>query len=271
MVRLTDAQVNEIRRLHLTKRMKQKDMVAKFGVSLATINNIINDRAYKHVPKEVVEVDKDRPYPCRVADDCDKTFKTAGYRNTHERYHTKPFKCETCNVGYAEKSGKEYCERQHRDIHNAKKQAKPDILTMFNIDGVNDLEECDDITELLRKKYLSACLKHHPDKGGDEDTFKMLQDNKSKLDDIEFYDIDELIKDQKKYRDYHSRFLKYNEQEGLRGDLVAAKKVMNEIRANKGTNNEEFKDARKAVYKLKKEVMDKPRYYSSSDTNCCIM
>jgi len=74
MTKLADIQIREIRRLFKTKMSKQKDMSLKYGVSIATINNIIAKRAYKNIVDEEIEFNQDKPYGCRVEDNCNKCF-----------------------------------------------------------------------------------------------------------------------------------------------------------------------------------------------------
>ena len=83
-------QVREIRRLFKTKMAKQKDMAETYGVSIATINNIIGRRAYKHIVDEEIELNQDKQYSCRVQEDCNKCFKNSSLRSSHERRHTTP-------------------------------------------------------------------------------------------------------------------------------------------------------------------------------------
>ena len=86
MTKLTDIQVREIRRLFKTKMSKQKDMAEKYGVSVATINNIIARRAYKHIVDEEIIVDLEKQYRCRVQEDCSKCFKNSSLRSAHAVY-----------------------------------------------------------------------------------------------------------------------------------------------------------------------------------------
>jgi hypothetical protein len=80
MTELTDIQVREIKRLFKTKMSKQNDMSEKYDASLATINNIIGGRAYKHIVDEVIGVDQNKQYSCKVQEDCSKSFTNSSLR-----------------------------------------------------------------------------------------------------------------------------------------------------------------------------------------------
>ena len=258
MTKLTDVQVREIRRLFKTKMMKQKEMAIKYGVSLATINNVIAKRAYKHVVDEEIDIDQERPYPCRVQEGCLKCFKNSSLRSAHERRHTKPYKCSTCEVGYATKDEMKFCERKHKNKLKDEKVIIPDIFTLL------DLSERDVYDEkTLKRKYKKAVLKYHPDKGGNEELFIKVQSFKDKL--CELIEDDEMVEhyiDQRReYNEYKAQRDKYDSQSELRTTFNDITKKMNETRHLKGTADEGYKELRRQQYKLKKDLVDKPSYY----------
>jgi hypothetical protein len=259
MTKLTDIQVKEIRRLFKTKTSKQKDMAEQYGVSLATINNIIARRAYKHIVDEEIEFNQDKPYSCRVKEGCDKCFKTSSLRSSHERLHTKPYKCSTCNIGYSTNDRKKFCERGHKHKENEDAIVLPDIFTLLDI---SDKDSCDEKT--LRNKYKKAVLKYHPDKGGDNQMFIKIQSFKDKI--YNLIDDDDMIihylDQNKKYTTYKTQKDIYDTQSTLRDEFADVTKRMNELRHLKGTVDEGFKELRRQQYKLKKIIVDKPSYYS---------
>jgi hypothetical protein len=258
MTKLTDMQVLEIRRLFKTKMAKQKDMAETFGVSVATINNIIGRRAYKHIVDEEIELNQDKQYSCRVQDDCNKCFKNSSLRSSHERRHTKPYKCTVCFVCYGTKDRMKFCERKHKSEIEDKKVILPDIFTLLDLSDKDVFNK-----KNLRVKYKKAVLKHHPDKGGAEELFIKVQGFKDKLYDL--IDDDEMVMhylDQsQKYTKYHLQKEKYDSQTALREEFTVVTKKMNEVRHLKGTVDEEFKKLRRERYKIKKDIVDEPSFY----------
>jgi hypothetical protein len=256
MTKLSNDQVREIRRLIKTKTMKQKELTTKYNVSLATINNIINNQAYKDVPEEDIEINKEKPYSCRVSVDCQKAFTSASLRKRHEAFHTKPFKCVKCEKGYASKERKEYCERKHRDEEIENEEAKkltPDILTLFDLD-IKLIDK-----EYINTIYKKALIRHHPDKGGSNDTFNLIQNNKLELFKLIYAD-EKTLKDAERKQKYYQQLLKYysEEQTLLRNKISEKRKEMNNIGRENGTSNELFKQKRKEVYQLEKQLIVKP-------------
>ena len=256
MTKLTDVQVKEIRKLFKTKMMKQKDMATKYGTSVSTINNIIGRRTYNHVVDEEIEIDNERPYPCREG--CNKCFGNSSNRSAHERGHTKPYKCSVCKAGFAEKDRMRCCERKHRSDEDEKKEVLPDIFTLLDLSGEDVYDET-----TLRRKYKRAVLKHHPDKGGNESWFIKAQGFKVKL--LDLIDDDEMVDhylDQKKqYTEYKSKKEKYDSQVDLRKQLDDVTKKMNEARHLKGTVDEGFKNLRRQQYAFKQVIVSKPSYW----------
>ena len=258
MTKLTDIQVREIRRLFKTKMSKQKDMAEKYGVSVATINNIIARRAYKHIVDEEIIVDLEKQYRCRVQEDCSKCFKNSSLRSAHERLHTKPYKCSTCLVCYGTKDHMEFCERKHKDQNEDAKIILPDIFTLLDLSDKDVFDKRN-----LRNKYKKAVLKHHPDKDGEKELFIKVQSFKEKLYDL--IDDDEMVMhylDQKKnYTKYRIQQDIYDSQVALRKEHHNITRKMNEARHLKGTADEGFKQLRRDQYKLKRDIIDKPYYY----------
>ena len=256
MTKLTDVQVKEIRRLFKTKMMKQKDMARIYGTSVSTINNIIARRTYKHVVDEEIVINKERPYPCREG--CQKCFNNSSNRSAHERTHTKPYKCPVCKVGFAEKGRMEWCQRDHKDTEDEKKETVPDVFTLLDLSGEDIYDE-----RSLTKKYKKSVLKHHPDKGGKESWFIKVQDFKEKLFDLVDDDemVDHYIKEKNKYTEFKEKKAIYDTQVDLRKQFDDVTKKMNEARHLKGTANEEFKSLRRQQYKLKKSIIGKPSYW----------
>ena len=158
MTKLMDIQVREIRRLFKTKMSKQKDMSDKYGVSIATINNIIGRRAYKHIVDEEIVMNQDKQYSCRVQDDCSKCFKNSSLRTAHERRHTKPYKCTVCLVCYCEKGQMKFCERKH---NNNNIDVKLDNIQTTVVDDETWFL-CNDISELLGYKDIKDRTRHFP-------------------------------------------------------------------------------------------------------------
>lgn len=258
MTKLTDDQVREIRRLFKTKMIKQKDMSIKYNVSLATINNIITHRAYKHIVDEEIELNQDKPYSCRVNDDCNKCFKNSSLRSAHERHHTKPYACTGCNVHYGTNEQKKFCERKHKREDEDSKVILPDIFTLLSLSDKDTFDKRN-----LRIKYKKAVLKHHPDKGGQQEIFIKVSSFKDKIYDL--IDSDEMVihylAENKKYTKYKVQKDKYDSQTALREQFIEVTNKMNELRHLKGTADEVFKQYRREQYKLKKDIADKPSYF----------
>jgi len=158
MTKLTDIQVREIRRLFKTKMSKQKNMAKTYGVSVATINNIIGGRAYKHIVDEVIELNEDKQYGCRVQDDCNKCFKNSSLRSAHERRHTKPYKCSVCLVCYSTNDNMKFCERKH---NNNDLGVKMDNIQTTMVDGETWFL-CNDISTLLNYRNIRESTRHFP-------------------------------------------------------------------------------------------------------------
>jgi len=258
MTKLTDIQVREIRRLFKTKMSKQKDMSEKYGVSLATINNIIGRRVYKHIVDEEIVLNQDKQYSCRVQEDCNKCFKNSSLRSAHERRHTKPYKCTVCLICYGTKDRMKFCERKHKYENKDKKVILPDIFTLLDLSDKDVFDKRN-----LRIKYKKAVLKYHPDKGGEEELFIKVQSFKDKLYDL--IDDDEMVlhylEQNKKYTKYSVQKEKYDSQIALREEFTVVTKKMNELRHLKGTVDEGFKQFRREQYNLKKDIVDKPSYF----------
>jgi transcriptional regulator with XRE-family HTH domain len=261
-MKLTNEQVSEIRAYATTKRYTQKELSTMFNVSLSTINNIVNNRVYRNVSK----VEDDVQFVCRKG--CDEVFINARQRKTHENIHIKPFKCNECNIGYTTKSKANRCKLEHR----ATRHIKPDLFTLFDIVPEETATKKGDSRAMMayyKDKYKRACLKHHPDKNGDAELFKIIQNTKDDVKDtlVNEMKINEymlLWKENTRYKNYIQKVDVYNsiEQKALRDELLNAKRKMNELLKFNGTSNDEFKNMRKTVYKLKTQIKKKPFMYS---------